>query len=199
MGEIAETINEVVDKAHESRLNSVVAACVAITATFMALCNVKDDNIVQAMQQAQARGIDSWAYYQAKSTKQHLAEQMVDQLTVERDSIANLTNDGRALLESKIIDYAAQQAIYEEEKRDIKVQAEGFQKQYDDLNFRDDQFDLAEAASSISIAMFGVSALTQKKWLVGFAGLFAAFGILMGFAGFAGWNLHPDFLAKILG
>jgi hypothetical protein len=199
MGEIADQVTEAIDKAKESRLNTAVAAFVAVTATFMALCNVKDGNIVQAMQQAQAKGVDAWALYQSKSTKQHLAEQMVDQLTVNRDAIANLTVDGRALIERKIIDYTAAVAIYEQEKADVKIEAEGYQKQYDDLNFHDDQFDMAEASCSISIALFGVTALTQKRWLFFFAVALAGFGVLLGFAGFCGLMIHPDFLAKILG
>jgi hypothetical protein len=198
VGDIQETINEAVEKAHESRLNTIVAAAVAVTATFMALCNVKDDNIVQSMHQAQARSVDTWAYFQAKSTKQHLAEQMVDQLMVERDITEHLSIDGRRLLETKIIDYTALVTIYESDKSEIKRDAENYQKQYDALNFIDDQFDAAEAACSISIAMFGVTALTQKRFLLGIAIVVAAFGILMGLAGFAGWRIHSDFLARVL-
>jgi len=62
----------------------------------------------------------------------------------------------------------------------------------------DDQFDLSEAALSIAIALLGVSALTRKKWLVGLAILFAGFGVVMGLAGFLGWSLHPDAIAKLL-
>jgi len=36
----------------KTKINSRVALLVAITATFMTLCNVKDSNIVQAMSQA---------------------------------------------------------------------------------------------------------------------------------------------------
>jgi hypothetical protein len=63
----------------------------------------------------------------------------------------------------------------------------------------DDQFDMAEAMLSVAIALFGVTALTQKKWLLAVDGLFAGFGTLLGFAGFLGWNLHPDWLARLLG
>ncbi|MDH4393116.1 MAG: DUF4337 family protein [Aquabacterium sp.] len=38
----------------EARLNATVAITVAVLATFMGICKVKDANIVQAMQQAQA-------------------------------------------------------------------------------------------------------------------------------------------------
>jgi hypothetical protein len=43
-----------------------------------------------------------------------------------------------------------------------------------------------------------VSALTKKRWLVVFALVFALFGIVLGLAGFLGWNLHPDALARLL-
>jgi hypothetical protein len=57
---------------------------------------------------------------------------------------------------------------------------------------------MAEATISIGIALFGVTALTQKRWLL-FIGLaFAGFGLFLGIAGFAGWSIHPDFLAKLL-
>jgi hypothetical protein len=49
--------------ARNARLNTWVALTVAILATFMAVCKVKDDNIVQAMQQAQADRVDHWGYY----------------------------------------------------------------------------------------------------------------------------------------
>jgi hypothetical protein len=198
VGEIGDVVNVAVEKGQESRLNGVVAVLVSLTATFMALCNVKDGNVVQAMQQAQANGVDAWSYYQSKSTKQHLAESMVDQLTIQRDAIANLTPEGRALIEKKIADYSAKVKQYETDKAEIKRTAEGYQKQYDALNVHDDQFDMAEASLSISIALFGVTALTRKRWLLVVGGVFMAFGLVLGLAGFLGKNLHPDFLARIL-
>lgn len=81
---------------------------------------------------------------------------------------------------------------------EIRKQAEAAQVEYDRLNVHDDQFDISEAALSIAIALLGVSALTRKRWLVALAILFAGFGVLMGTAGFLGWNLHPDAIAKLL-
>jgi hypothetical protein len=51
----------------ERWLNSRVAIMVALLATFMGICKVKDDNLVQAMQQAQANKIDNWSFYQARN------------------------------------------------------------------------------------------------------------------------------------
>jgi len=41
--------SEVQDHAGDSRFNGFIALFVAVVATFMALCNVKDGNVVQAM------------------------------------------------------------------------------------------------------------------------------------------------------
>jgi hypothetical protein len=65
-------VAEAIEKGRASRRNAAVAALVAIRATCMALCNVKDGNVVQARAVAQANGVDSWTYHQAKGTKQNL-------------------------------------------------------------------------------------------------------------------------------
>jgi DNA repair ATPase RecN len=199
MGEIDEKISEALEKARESRLNAAVAVFVALSATFMALNNVKDGNIVQAMQQAQANGVDAWAYYQAKGTKANLAISSREQIELMRDTTPNATPEMQAVFAKRIAEYAALEKKYEAEKEDIKRQAEGFQKQYDALNVHDDQFDMAEALLAVAIALFGVTALTRKRWLLGVAIVFATFGTILGLAGFIGWNLHPDWLARLLG
>ena len=86
MSEINETIAEAVEKAEASRdtLNNVIAILVAVFATFMALGNIKDGNIVQAMSQDQSKAVDQWSYYQAKGMKQNLAESVLDQLQIRK-------------------------------------------------------------------------------------------------------------------
>ena len=199
MGEIDEAISDAVEKAQGSRLNTLVAAFVALSATFMALCNVKDGNIVQAMAQAQASGVDAWAYYQAKGTKANLAVAAREQVELLGDVTVNPTPAVRALFDKRIAEFSEQEKKYDREKDTIKQQAEGFQQQYEALNVHDDQFDMAEALLSVAIALFGVTALTRKRWLL-FVGLaFAGFGMVLGLAGFIGWSLHPAWLARLLG
>ena len=198
MSELEETISDAVEKAKESRLNTIIAAFVAFAATFMALCNVKDGNIVQAMAQAQASSVDAWAYYQAKGTKANLAASTREQIELQRDTARDPTPEARALYDKRIAEYTEQEKKYEREKAEIKDQAEGFQKKYDALNVHDDQFDMAEALLSVAIALFGVTALTQKRWLLGVGIAFAAFGTILGVAGFFGWSIHPDWLASVL-
>jgi DNA repair ATPase RecN len=198
MGEIDEKITDALDKARESRLNTVIAALVAVTATLMALNNVKDGNIVQNMQQAQASGVDEWAYYQAKGTKQNLAISAREQVELLRDATPNATPELHAMFDKRIAEYNAQDKKYEAEKEDIKRQAEAYRKQYDEFNRHDDQFDAAEALMSVAIAMFGVTALTRKRWLLIIGIVFAGTGELLGLAGFLNWSLHSDWLASVL-
>ncbi len=155
----------------------------------MALCNVKDGNIVQSMTQAQAHGIDAWSYFQAKSTKQAIAENSV-----------NLLKEQNAPGSDKLIaKYNEEITRYEKEKAEIKIQAEGFQKEYDDINLFDDQFDMTDALLTISIAMFGITSLTQKKWLLYFASAVSLIGFILGLTAFMKISLHSDFVSRILG
>ena len=179
------------------RLNSLIALVVAVTATFTALCNVKDGNIVQAMAQDQASSVDAWAYYQAKGTKQNLAEAVLDQLTLERDMNPALAAEARQKLDAKIADYGQRVKTYEAEKAEIKQKAEGYQSDYDRLNIHDDQFDLAEALMSVSMALLGITALTRKRSLLVVGIVMASVGALFGLAGFFRWAIHPDFVMRI--
>jgi hypothetical protein len=189
MTDITEVIQEPIEQAGKNKINSRVALFVAITATFMALCNVKDGNIVQAMSQAQAHSIDSWSYFQAKSTKQSIAENSLELLKVQNDP-------GSAAVIKK---YEDEVARYEKEKAVIKTEAEGYQKEYDEINLFDDQFDMTEALLTISIAMLGITSLTQKKWLLYFSSIVSLTGIILGLTAFMKISLHSDFISKILG
>lgn len=191
--------DEVQEHGAESRLNGFVALFVAVVATFMALCSVKDGNVVQAMQQSQARAVDQWAYYQAKGTKQHLAENSAEVLSAMLDMNPGLASDARAKVERRVADQGARAKKYGQEKEQIRAEAEKAQKDYDAMNIHDDHFDLAEACLSVGIALAGVTALTRKRWLFGVACTFASLGVLFGLAGFLHWKLHSELLAKVLG
>jgi hypothetical protein len=198
MTDIADAVSEAVESASDSKLNSVIALLVALTATFMALSGVKAGNLGQGMAEAQAQMVNSWSYYQAKSTKQNLAEATLVQLEVQRAAGVALPAAVLAEIDAKIAKYKADVARYETEKADIKKQAEGYQNTYSELNVHDDQFDLSDAALSVAIALFGITALTQKKGLLYFAIVFMLFGLVFGLAGFFRWNLHPEALTNLL-
>lgn len=201
MGEAADAITEAVEKASEegSRLSSAVALAVAILATFLAISNVKGGNVGQAMAKAQADSVDQWAYYQAKGTKQNIAEVAAQQLEVTRDTQVGLTPEARKAYDDKAAYFRGEAARYDKEKKEIKAKAEGLDAMYETLNNKDDQFDMCEALISVGIALYGVTALTKKKALFGVASVFGVLGLALGISGFAGLSFHPDWLARLLG
>jgi hypothetical protein len=177
------------------RLNSLVAITVALLATFVGICKVKDDNIVQAMQQAQADKLDHWSFYQARNVRQEVAQAQLDQLQLAAAVQPKTTQDRYAPLITK---YQALVIDQKQKKDSLRAQADADQRRYDALNYRDDQFDIADALTAIAISLLALTSLTQKRWLFSVAMVFTVLGVVMGLAGLAGWHLHPDSLSKLL-
>jgi hypothetical protein len=178
-----------------NRLNNWVAISVAIISVFMGVSKVKDDNIVQAMLQAKSDAVDTWNEYQSKKIKHHVAELGLNQVQALQLLVGGR---GGAELASQQKRYQETIARYLKEEEVMIGKAKGFEKQYDDLNYRDDQFDLSDAALSISLAILAVTSLTGKRRLMALAWVFAGFGIVMGCAGLFGLPFHPTVLTKLL-
>ena len=190
----SELLPESGDKGRD-QLNNWIAVSVAILAAFMAVTKVKDDNIVQAMLQAKSDAVDTWNEYQSKRIKHHLLELGHDQATAMR---ANAPPQSATVLEDELKRYDSEMARYGGDEKDLQAKARGLEDKYDALNYRDDQFDLSDAALSVSLAMLAVTALTRKRWLLWTSLVFAAFGAAMGLAGLLGLPLHPNWLSKLI-
>jgi hypothetical protein len=192
-----DTIEQANEAAREasSRLNMTVAVTVALLATFMGICKVKDDNIVQGMQQAQANKLDHWAFYQARNIRQEVARAALVQLELQATGAAPPAQER---YRAAIANYERLVADQDKKKVELKAQADQDQKDYDSANFRDDQFDLSDAFLAISVALLAVTSLTHQRWLYGLAMVPTAFGVLMGLAGLFGWPIHPSWLTSLL-
>jgi predicted Fe-S protein YdhL (DUF1289 family) len=178
-----------------SKLNTWVAITVALLATFTGICQIKDNNICQGMQQAQADKIDHWAFYQARNLREEVAKATSEEL---RLSVPATNASGNPALTEAIQKYdalAAEQAL---KKTDLMKQAQDDQSTYDALNYRDDQFDLSDALVALAISLLALTALTQKKWLYLLALAPTGLGVFMGLAGLLGWQIHPDAIVKLL-
>lgn len=192
-------MNDVVEIANEARdaasLNRRVAVTVALLATFMGVCKIKDDNIVQAMQQAQADKIDHWSYYQARNMREDLAASTATQL--------KLTAMGRPAQEQAA--YAEAIGKYEKlaidqrtKKEQVRLQAEADQKTYDASNYRDDQFDLSDVLLAIAISLLAITTLTAQRWLFWMSMVPTSIGVFFGVAGLAGLQFHPAWVMAML-
>src|ERR1700682_1383155 len=172
----------------KATLNTWVAISVALLATFMGICKVKDDNIVQAMQQAQADKIDNYSWYQARNVREEVANATVAQMTAQA---AAAPPQAKAAYEEQIKAYQAIAREQLEKKKIQQADADKADKTYNELNFHDDQFDLSDAMLALAISLLAVTALTQKRWLFILAMVPTLFGTIMGLAGLFGWAIHP--------
>jgi hypothetical protein len=178
-----------------ARLTTRVAITVALLATFLGVCRVKDDNIVQAMQQAQADKLDHWNFYQARKIRQEVAAAAVTQLKLAAAGAPGAQQEG---YRAAIASYEAIVVDQAKKKEELRQQAEQDQRTYDALNYRDDQFDLSDAMIALAITLLALTALTHKPWLYNVALVATVVGVVMGLAGLLGWHLHPDALSRAL-
>ena len=168
--------NEHADGKGGFNLAQMVAIFTAILATIGAIVSYqgghtqneallhKNDAVLKKTEAA-----NQWSYYQAKGTKQNLAEL----------SVALATDpEKRSKYESEVIRYKG-------EKEEIKKVAEGFEKQSlaaDDASKHalSPHNKLAQAMTLIQIAisLASICVLTRKKWMLGLAGVAAAGGLV---------------------
>jgi hypothetical protein len=181
---------EVSAEAKDKRINRGVALTVVVLSVFAGLCNIKDGNLVQAMQQAQSASVDRWNEYQATKTKLHLDEN-------SRRQIAMLAPPAVAAPALQGLDHDI--AKYRGEVPGLAAQARQQAALYDALNIHDDQFDAGDAAMATAISIAAVAALAENAWLLVAAWAFGGFGVFMGLCGFLGWGFHPDLLSSLLG
>lgn len=182
----------------DKALNVGISFAVAIAGTFMALSEVKSGNVAQAIENAQSQRLNEWSYFQAKSTKQSVAEGALDQLVSLRSVSGSADSDALKALDGRILELRGKIERYEREKGEIQAKAKKWEEDYHRFNEIDDQFDASAAAMSVGIALSGVSALVGSRRLFLAATIFLVFGVAMGVAGFAEAKLTIPFLSHWL-
>ena len=186
---------EAIEIRGDSGLDRKVALTVALLASFMGVCKVKDDNIVQAMQQAQADKIDHWAFYQARNLRQEQAHTTLLQL---RLAAAARPAGEQAGYTAAIAELEKLEHDQAQKKNDVLAQAKQDQDTYDALNYRDDQFDLSDAALALALSLLAVTTLTRQRWLYLAALVPTVIGVFYGVAGLCGLPFHPSWLTGLL-
>ena len=183
------------EESGSGRLGAVVAITVALLATFLGLCNIKDDNIKQAMEQAQNERLDHWNFYQARNIREEVMTATAVQMRAFAAAAPAAQQAGYHDVAVKYEQLAADQT---KKKEELRLQALDDQKEYDALNYRDDQFDICDALLALAISLLAVTALTHKWWLYYLALVPTAGGMVMGLSGLFGWHVHPEMLAKLV-
>jgi hypothetical protein len=162
-----------------------VALTTTVLAVSAAISSLKGGGFSTQIQLKNTQEANRWAFYQAKSLKQNLAE-------LERESMAVLvlearTPEGRKQAEASLGRATAEAQRYEAEKREIKVEAERLATEQAELKRHGGSFGLAVMLLQIAIMMSSVGALIKRPimWHVGLLFGVAGLGYMAnGFWGF---------------
>lgn len=178
----------------EGRLSAFVAITVVVLSVFMAIAHLKDENVIQTMQHVQVKAVDSWNEYQATRLKSHMDENSLTALKIE-SGVAGVDAKASSSAMKRFTDRLGH---YKTEASSLSQQATAYDQAYDDLYFRHEQFDMTDALCSIALALAAVAALSEQVLLLLGAWVSGGFGVIMGVAAMVGWNLHPEWLARLL-
>jgi len=145
-----------------------VALTATVLAVLAAIASLRATSYSTKVQLATTREANQWAYYQAKSIKEH-------SYALNRDTLAAVrlleTKNPKAqkFLTDKIKEYEGEVARYDKEKSQIKKGAEDIQKEQEVYKQKNGNFAIAVMLLQIAIMASAVGALIKKKimWLLG--------------------------------
>jgi hypothetical protein len=141
-----------------------VAITIAAIAVGLALISVMGSNAKTEGLLAATRASNQWAYFQAKSIKEH-------NVGAQRELLGMLTGVDEAKRAEKIKSHTAQLAAYEKEKEAIKVKAEKLEEEVERNTRIDERCDLAELLLQVAIVLGSVAILVHWKlfWFLAIA------------------------------
>jgi hypothetical protein len=170
-----------------------VALTTAIFAVLLAISSLGGSQAMKEMLLSQQQASDQWAFYQAKSIREHYyrGQKMRLELDLlERDS---LKPEIRQRYQELLQKMTAQEARYNKEKKEIKKEAERLEGVRDKYRRKDPYFEYAEVLQQIAIAMSAIAILAHSRAMVSFASVCATLGALMAANGFL-MLVHLPFL-----
>jgi len=149
------------EKERREAWTKYVSLSVVIIAVIAGIATQSSGKYSGRTQMSQAQASDQWAFYQAKSIKEHLDEVTLAQLT--RGGDTNAVEVSRTVKELR-----ENLARYEKEKAEIKARAEGLEKVRDDSSRRSGKMAIAISYFTVAIATASICLVTKKKplWFV---------------------------------
>lgn len=114
------------------------------------------------------QGVESnqWAYYQAKSIKQHTFEIQKERLELELATQEDkLSPAARERYAKTIASYGTQMQRYDSEKKEIKTKAEELGTQKEKAQFMGGNFGYSLIFLQIAIMLSSIASLTRKHYL----------------------------------
>jgi len=162
-----------------------VALTTAIFAVMLALAALGGNHAMKEMLLSQQQASDQWAFFQAKSIREH--QYRAQKLRLEVDLIergSSITAEARQQLEELMKRFGVEEKRYSDEKKDIEKHAKQKEHERDRWQARDPYFLLAEALLQIAIVLSSVSILARSRLVFGVSLCLAGLGALLTLNGY---------------
>jgi len=154
------------------RFMTWIALSTAVMAVFAAITTLYVGKYSSRAVLHQGEETDMWAYYQAKSIKQHTFE--IQKEKIEQELLAQagrISKEAREKADTMLARYGRNIERYEVEKNEIKEKAEALAREKKEATARAGNFGYALIFLQIAIMLSSLAALTKKKplWFLGLA------------------------------
>ncbi len=180
---------------HEAteRFNKHAAVLIAFLAMLLAIGALGGGNVAEDMVHNNIKASDTWAFYQAKNVRQTSYRLAADELELQLASPA-LAPEARRSIEEKLARYRETITRYDDEpdpqapgdstrgegKKQLSIQARGFEAARDRASDQDANFDYSEVALQLAIVLGSIAILaTSRPILTASAVLGVIGGMLM--------------------
>jgi len=162
-----------------------VALTTAIYAVVLAIASLGGNNATKEMLLSQQQASDLWAFYQAKSIREHQYRAQKQRLEVDlAERGPAMKPEGRKKFEALMTNFAEEEKRYNAEKKEIEKDAKKLEHERDVNRTKDPYFDFAEALLQIAIVMSSISILSTSRSTFIFSLLLAVIGVLLTLNGY---------------
>ena len=135
-----------------------------------------------------------WAYFQAKSTKQSLAENVIA-LSAD-EAVKAKYKEKVERYEKEKTEIADEARIFEKKATSLEEKVQAYDAQSERLKGPEDQIKRGMPLVQIGIALASITILTRKKWMLSIAIIFSVIGLLISIWGFYQMEQLPDLDAQ---
>ena len=168
------------EEIREKKFTRRVALVTAVFAVVLAIASLGGNHAMKEMLLAQQQASDQWAYYQAKSIREHLYKTQKVILETELDLLSQtLSRESVEKVNASLKVLAGQESKFAGDKKEIEQEARKLEKERDTYRSRDPYFEYAEVLLQIAIVMASVSIISASRAVFGFSVLVASLGALM--------------------
>lgn len=162
-----------------------VAMVTSIFAVLLAITSLGGNHAMKDMLLAQQQASNQWAYYQAKSIREHLYESQATLLENQLDLLSgNINPQAAEKARASIKAFGEQGERYSNDKKEIEQEARKLEKERDINRTKDFYFEFGGALLEIAIVMASVSIIALSPALFSFSIVIASLGTLMSANGY---------------